>query len=100
MNLTLKSLPDELGEALKMAAKSSNRSMNREIIERLMRSFDADISDVNNLGTIPRVNESPDEVADAWSKLAGKWKSTLSVDEEIAALYEARSGGRDLDLSW
>ncbi len=100
MNLTLKSLPDELGEALKMAAKSSNRSMNREIIERLMRSFDADISDVNNLGTIPRVKESPDEVADAWSKLAGKWKSTLSVDEDIAALYEARSGGRDLDLSW
>jgi plasmid stability protein len=100
MNLTVKSLPDELGEALKMAAKSSNRSMNREIIDRLMRSFDADISGVNNLGAIPRVNESPDEVADAWSKLAGKWKSTLSVDEEIAALYETRSGGRDLDLSW
>jgi len=100
MNLTVKSLPDELGEALRMAAKSSNRSMNREIIERLMRSFDADISHVNNLGTIPRVNESPDEVADAWGKLAGKWKSTLSVDEEIAALYETRSAGRDVDLSW
>lgn len=100
MNLTLKSLPDELGEALKMAAKSSNRSMNREIIERLSRSFDADISNVDNLGTIPRVNESPDEVADAWSKLAGKWKSTLSIDEEIAALYETRSAGRDVDLSW
>ncbi len=99
MNLTVKSLPDELGEALRMAAKSSNRSMNREIIERLIRSSDADISDVNNLGTNPRVNESPDEVADAWSRLAGKWKSTLFVDEEIAALYEMRSGGRDLDLS-
>jgi hypothetical protein len=46
------------------------------------------------------VNESPGEVADAWSKLAGKWKSTLPVDEEIAALYEASSGGRDVDLSW
>lgn len=48
----------------------------------------------------PAVAESPDALADAWESLAGRWKSDLSVEAEIAALYESRSAGRDVDLSW
>jgi hypothetical protein len=47
-----------------------------------------------------RIAESPDAVADAWEGLAGRWKSDLSVEAEIAALYESRSAGRDVDVSW
>jgi len=95
MNLTLKGLPDELGQALKRAAEQSHRSLNGEIVHRLSRSFDIPPTE-----SIPRLTESPDEVADAWVKLAGKWQSDLTLEDEIAALYANRSAGRDVDVSW
>jgi hypothetical protein len=95
MNLTLKGLPDELGQALKRAAERSHRSLNGEIVHRLSRSFERPREEA-----IPRLAESPDDVADAWTKLAGKWESDLTVEDEIAALYANRSAGRDVDVSW
>jgi hypothetical protein len=35
---------------------------------------------------------------EAWRELCGQWESDESVDEEIAAIYAARSGGREVDL--
>ena len=98
MNMTIKGIPDELGAALKKLAEASNRSLNGEIIHRLSRSVihEKDIPAVAS----GMVNETPDSVADKWETLAGRWKSDLSVEAEIAALYETRSGGRDVDLSW
>lgn len=95
MNLTIKGLPDELGTALKRAAEQSHRSLNGEIVHRLAHSFERSASE-----PVLRLAESPDEVADAWAKLAGKWQSELSLEDEIAALYASRSPGRDVDVSW
>lgn len=92
VNLTIKSLPDELGAALKKAAATSHRSLNGEIIHRLENSF--------GVREGPVVRDSPDEVANAWAALAGLWNSDLSVDAEIASLYERRSASRDVDVSW
>ncbi|WP_035614594.1 Arc family DNA-binding protein [Haloferula sp. BvORR071] len=97
MNLTIKGIPEELGAALKELAAASNRSLNGEIIHRLSRSLAADAPAPL---PSPRLNESPDAVADAWESLAGRWKSDLNVEAEIAALYETRSGGREIDLTW
>jgi hypothetical protein len=97
MNVTIKGLPEELGSALKDLAAASNRSLNGEIIHRLTRSL---ATDAPAPAPSSRLNESPDAVADAWEALAGRWKSDLSVEAEIAALYETRSGGRDIDLTW
>ncbi len=96
VNLTIKGVPEELGAALKQAAQRANRSLNGEIIHRLGSSLRGDV------GTVPlaRLHEDPGVIADAWEALAGKWKSDLRVEEEIAMLYESRSGGRDLDLTW
>ena len=95
MNLTIKGLPDELGAALKRAAERSHRSLNGEIVHRLTHSFEGPVSE-----PITRLAESPDDVADAWTKLAGKWQSDLTLEDEIAALYASRSAGRDVDVSW
>ena len=97
MNVTTKGLPEEAGRALKELAAASSRSLNGEIIHRLTRSLAAD---EHASVSSSRLNDSPDAVADAWESLAGRWKSDLSVEAEIAALYETRSGGRDMDLSW
>jgi len=97
MNVTVKGIPEELGAALKKLAEASNRSLNGEIIHRLSRSV---ISEREMPTASGRLYGSPDEVADKWEALAGRWKSDMSVEAEIAALYETRSGGRDVDLSW
>lgn len=93
--MTIKGIPEEIGAALREAAEKSNRSLNGEIINRLSRSFREETPAVSS-----RLNETPDSVADAWEALAGRWKSDLGVEAEIASLYEVRSGGRDVDLSW
>lgn len=95
MNITIKSIPEDVSAALKRAAVNSRRSLNGEIIHRLAMSL-AENARVPQ----PTVAGSPDAVADAWESLAGRWKSDLSVEAEIAALYEGRSAGRDVDLSW
>ena len=95
MNLTVKGLPDDLGAALKRAAESSHRSLNGEIVHRLVHSFDKPTPE-----RVSRLAESPDDVADAWTKRAGKWQSDLSLEDELAALYASRSAGRDVDVSW
>ncbi|MEO8614643.1 MAG: Arc family DNA-binding protein [Luteolibacter sp.] len=96
MNVTIKGIPDEIGAALKVAAEHSRRSMNGEIIHRLASS----LKNVSAPEISSRVLETPDSVADAWTSLAGRWKSDMSVEDEIAALYQARSIGREVDVSW
>lgn len=95
MNITIKSIPEDVSAALKRAAVNSRRSLNGEIIHRLSMSLSE-----NARAPQPAIAESPDAVADAWESLAGRWKSDLSVEAEIAALYEARSAGREVDVSW
>jgi hypothetical protein len=95
VNLTIKGLPDDLGSALKRAAERSHRSLNGEIVHRLLHSFEQ-----RKPGVSPRLAESPDEVANIWTKLAGEWQSDLSLEDELAALYASRSSGRDVDVSW
>jgi hypothetical protein len=42
-------------------------------------------------------NEFPAEAqVAAWEALAGMWESTMSVEDEIAAIYAARTFGRDV----
>jgi plasmid stability protein len=91
--LTLKSIPESLIESLRVAATSAHRSLNKEIINRLERSF------VNtprhpdpDEWSSARVNEQ----ADAWENLDGRWESDLSLEAEIEAMYAARTPGRDV----
>ncbi|MEN3941425.1 Arc family DNA-binding protein [Prosthecobacter sp. SYSU 5D2] len=92
---TLKSLPETLIESLRSAAERAHRSLNKEIIHRLERSFDkpATPMKIENWDEY-RVNEQ----ADAWDKLAGTWESDVSVEAEIEALYAARTPGREITL--
>lgn len=97
MNLTIKGIPDEIGGVLKAAAERSRRSLNGEIIHRLIQSMKTSgaLDEVSS-----RVAETPDSVADSWVALAGRWQSDMSVEDEIASLYETRSSGREVDLTW
>lgn len=94
--LTLKSLPDVLVERLRAAATMTHRSLNKEIIFRLERSFDRP---ANRSTGIDEWNKGrvAEQVA-AWKEVAGSWESDVSLEEEIESLYAARSEGRKVDL--
>ncbi|MEM6910886.1 MAG: Arc family DNA-binding protein [Verrucomicrobiota bacterium] len=94
--VTLKAVPEDLVEALKSAAVRNHRSLSGEILHRLHLS----VSNSEGGVTASSVEEKAGYQADAWEKLTGDWNTGLPVEEEIAALYEARSGGRDQDLTW
>lgn len=91
--ITLKGIPDELAAALKAKAAESRRSLNSEILHRLEKSLDLEMGSTS-------FKEEAAIQADAWSRLSGAWISGASVEEEIDALYSARSEGRDWDLNW
>lgn len=81
---------------LKSRASESHRSLSGEILFRLRKSLESGEAIGNDVG----LRDEAGIQADAWEKLAGGWVSDLSVEEEIDALYSARSAGRDVDLSW
>lgn len=97
-SLTLKSLPDTLLDSLRSAADSAHRSLNKEVIHRLERSFDkpmkATMKTTSNEWDKARVAEQ----VDAWKELSGSWESDLSLEAEIEALYAARTEGRKVEL--
>ena len=87
--LTIKDFPDKLLAALRREAQRSRRSVTQEVLRRLEHSVAPASS--GKYGSAP-------EQAATWSKLSGKWKSNLTVKEEIDQLYRARRRGRKIQL--
>jgi len=90
-SLTLKGLPDELLDKLREIADEERRSLTQEAILMLEESVRVRTERKQRGDTSTRQ-------ADAWRKLAGRWKSERTVDEEIEEIYEARTSGRQVDL--
>lgn len=90
-SLTIKNIPEQLLARLREQAAAENRSMNREIIRLLDMSLSADR---NRRLELRRT--LADMQADAWLRLGGHWISDVPVEEEIADIYSARSGGREI----
>ena len=92
-SITIKNIPDQLLARLRERAARERRSMNKEIIRLL---------DVGLSGDQARPLEHRRALANAqaqaWSRLGGRWVSDLPVRDEVAAIYAARSGGREIEL--
>ena len=67
--------------------------MNKEII----RLLDPSLS-VDRAHPMEYRRTLADVQAQAWSRLGGRWISDVSVEEEIADIHAARSGGREIEL--
>ena len=92
-SLTIKDIPLKLLRRVRARAARERRSMNGEIILLLDEAL---------AGRQERVRESVKErafaQAEAWARLAGRWRSGASATQEIAAIYAARSRGRPVSL--
>ncbi len=85
--LTIKDFPDKLLAALRREAHRSRRSVTQEVLTRLEES----VAPVNR----DKYGWAGKQAA-IWSKISGKWKSDLTVKEEINQLYRARKRGRKI----
>ena len=92
-SITIKNIPDTLLARLREQAGRQNRSMNREIIRLLDMSLSAEMS-----RPLEYHRSLANAQARAWSRLGGRWISDLPVEDEIARIYSARTGGREIVL--
>jgi Antitoxin FitA-like, ribbon-helix-helix len=93
-SITIKKFPLQLLARLRETAAASRRSVTQEVLARL----EASLADGYPPPSPSASHAEADRQAKEWSELAGKWKSNLSVQEEVAALYRRRSRGRKVEL--
>ena len=91
-SVTLKDIPDELMDRLRRQAETDHRSLNKEAVFLLESALTQHGADSDAHGP------PPGEQAATWRQLAGRWRSDYPIDQEIAAIYKARTTGRDVDL--
>ena len=90
--VTIRKFPDRLLDQLRTRAKSARRSATQEMLATLEASFSDQLTDLSGN------RDEADRQAEAWTELAAKWKSDLTLQEEINRLYKARSRGRKVNL--
>ncbi len=87
-SITLKDVPEELLVRLRRVAGNSRRSLNQQAILLIEGGLEgAETSE-----------ERAQRQIDAWRRLVGTWHSNESFDDEVDAIYAARTPGRDVDL--
>jgi DNA phosphorothioation-dependent restriction protein DptG len=89
--LTIKNIPENLIEQLRNRATHERRSLNQEVIHLLEQIL---ISSE----TSGQIRAAAQRQVEAWQKIAGRWKSALTPEEEIHQIYSARTTGRDVKL--
>ena len=92
--LTIKKFPETLLTRIKEKAVAARRSVTQEVLARLEASLEESVAPQNKHVSYSEA----DQQADAWAALSGKWKSDLSVQEEVRQLYKARTRGRNVKL--
>ena len=90
--LTLKNIPEELLEKLRLRAERDRRSLTQEVLYILEHAVAG-----GRVDTYPNLEEAHRQ-ADAWSRLAGSWISDRPVEDEVREIYDRRTEGRDVEL--
>lgn len=87
-SITLKDVPEELLARLLKAAARDRRSLDQEALVLIE----------GGLAAQETAEERAERQITAWRALAGAWESNEAFEDEVAALYAARTAGRDVSL--
>ena len=93
-SITVRNLPDEMLERLKMLSVLEKRSLNNEILIVLEKGLAKESEFKTNL----RNHISTETQIKIWQDLSGQWKDNRSTDEIIRDIIDSRSEGRRVDL--
>ncbi len=91
-NITVKNIPDEIIEKIKILSEIEKRSINNEILVILEKGLSKKIY------TIKKIQLSKDTQIKIWENLCGKWEDKRSTKEIIDDIYSNRSLGREINL--
>lgn len=92
-SLTIKNVPQEVLDRLRAVAVRNRRSVNQQAIQILDDATRAAPED-----RAAAVRAEIEAQARVWRSLVGAWASDRPLEEEIAAIYAARTAGRQVDL--
>lgn len=90
-SLTLKNIPDSLLDRLRARAAADRRSLTQEMIHLLEDSLDAAPEQTQRDALAAARSQ-----AAAWDRLAGRWESDQSVEDEVREILASRTAGRDV----
>jgi plasmid stability protein len=94
-NVTIRDIPEDVLNKIKILSQTKRRSMNNEIlliIENGLKHYTC-----GNANTYDNTI-SKDVQLSIWSNLSGKWEDTRETDKIIDDIYENRTKGRNIEL--
>ncbi len=93
-NLTVRNIPDELLNKIRLLSIIEKRSVNSEILMVLEKGLSKESDSVKYV-----LNQlSNDTQIKLWQNLCGRWKDSRSTAEIISDIIGSRSQGRRIDL--
>ena len=93
-SITVRNLPDEILERLKILSVLEKRSLNNEILIVLEKGLAKELEFKTNF----KNHISKETQTKIWQNLSGQWKDNRSTDEIIRDIIDSRSKGRSVDL--
>ena len=93
-NLTVRNIPDELLNKIRLLSIIEKRSVNSEILMVLEKGLSKESDSVKYV----RNQLSNDTQIKLWKNICGRWKDNRSTAEIISDIIGSRSQGRRIDL--
>lgn len=94
VNITVRNIPDELLNKIRILSIVERRSLNSEILMVLEKGLSKESDSVNYI----KDHLSKDTQIKLWQNLCGRWKDSRSTAEIISDIIGSRSEGRSVDL--
>lgn len=94
-NITIRDIPDDVFEKIKILSKTDRRSINSEILLLLENGLKCYLSSMRNISNHILARQSQLEI---WNNLLGKWEDNRNTDEIVNDIYANRTKGRDIEL--
>ena len=93
-NITVRNIPDEILNKLRVLSELEKRSLNSEILMIIEKGLAKESKSTTDLNKFL----SNDTQIKLWKNLCGKWKDSRTTAEIIEDIIESRSEGRHVNL--
>ena len=93
-NITVRNIPDEILDKLRMLSILERRSLNSEILMVLEKGLAKESESV----TFITGSLSKDTQIKLWQNLCGRWKDNRNTADIISDIIQSRSKGRSINL--
>ena len=91
-NLTIRNIPNNIMNKIKILSEIEKRSMNSEILKILEKGINEE-----NKRKFKKILSMETRIR-LWKNLSGKWEDERKTDDIIKEIYADRSEGRDYSL--